>query len=306
MRTPSLPLLRETPNNCPVRPERSEAKSKDALFHRKGAPQAGIDQRFLRLALHLILFLLLHLILLQPAHSQDGPGNPSAQAPDDGPGLAAPTTRDAPYDPLEPFNDKVFEFNRGFDRVLLKPVAQGYAAVVPPPVQTGIHNAVENLDVVRKVVNNVLQGKPARAGREAARFVVNSTLGVAGLFDVAEKMGLASADQDMGITLGLHGLGHGAYLVLPLLPPTTVRDGAGTVADSLMNPLRWLAPYYVSLSIRGVGLVNTRARNMEAFEQLERSIDPYGAARNAYLQIRRRKLEQARSSAPGVPQPERP
>ena len=265
--------------------------------------------------LHLTLFLLLNLLLLQPAHSRDGPGNAGAQAPDgDGPSFAEPTTRDAPpttqgdapYDPLEPFNDKVFEFNRGFDRVLLKPVAQGYAAVVPPPVQTGIHNAVENLDVVRKVVNNVLQGKPATAGREAARFVLNSTLGVAGLFDVAEKMGLAPADQDMGITLGLHGLGHGAYLVLPLLPPTTVRDGVGTVADSLMNPLRWLTPDYVPLSITGVGLVNTRARNMEAFEQLERSIDPYGAVRNAYLQIRRRKLEQARSSAPGVPQPERP
>ena len=264
--------------------------------------------------LHLTLFLLLNLLLLQPAHSRDGPGNAAAQAPDgDGPSFAEPTTRDAPsttqrdapYDPLEPFNDKVFEFNRGFDRVLLKPVAQGYAAVVPPPVQTGIHNAVENLDVVRKVVNNVLQGKPATAGREAARFVLNSTLGVAGLFDVAEKMGLAPADQDMGITLGLHGLGHGAYLVLPLLPPTTVRDGVGTVADSLMNPLRWLTPDYVPLSITGVGLVNTRARNMEAFEQLERSIDPYGAARNAYLQIRRRKLEQARSSAPGVPQPKR-
>ena len=254
-----------------------------------------------------LLFLLLHVVLLQPAYSRDGSGNTAAQAPDgDRPSFAAPTTRDDPYDPLEPFNDRMFEFNRGFDRILLKPVARGYAAVVPPPVQNGIRNAIGNLDVVRKVVNNVLQGKPVRAGREAARFVVNSTLGVAGFFDMAERLGLETDDQDMGATLGLYGLGHGAYLVLPLLPVTTVRDGVGTVADSLMNPIRWLTPYYVPLSIRGVGLVNARALNREAFEQLERSIDPYGAARNAYLQIRRRKLEQARASAPRVLRPERP
>lgn len=261
-----------------------------------------------------LLFLLLHLVLLQPAYSRDGPGNTSAQAPDGdapsfaepNPSFADPPTRDAPYDPLEPFNDRMFEFNRGFDRILLEPVARGYAAVVPLPVQNGIRNAIGNLDVVRKVVNNVLQGKPVRAGREAARFVVNSTLGVAGFFDMAEKLGLEPDDQDMGTTLGLYGLGHGAYLVLPLLPVTTVRDGVGTVADSLMNPMRWLTPYYVPLSIRGVGVVNARALNREAFEQLERSIDPYGAARNAYLQIRRRKLEQARAPAPRVLRPERP
>ena len=261
-----------------------------------------------------LLFLLLHLFLLQPAYSQDGPGNTGAQAPDGdspsfatpGPGFEAPTTRDTPYDPLEPLNDKVFEFNRGFDRLLLKPVAQGYAAVVPPPVRNGIHNAIGNLDVVSKVVNNVLQGKPVKAGREVVRFVVNSTLGIAGFFDMAEKLGLDPSDQDMGTTLGLYGLGHGAYLVLPLMQMTTVRDGVGMAADSLMNPLGWLTPYYVPLSISGADLLNSRARNMEAFEQLERTIDPYGAARNAYLQVRRRKLEQARASAPRVLQPERP
>ena len=254
-----------------------------------------------------LVFLLLHLVLLQPAYSRDGSGNTGAQAPDgDRPSFAAPTTRDDPYDPLEPFNDRMFEFNRGFDRILLKPVARGYAAVVPTPVQNGIRNAIGNLDVVRKVVNNLLQGKPVGAGREAARFVVNSTLGVAGFFDMAERLGLETDDQDMGVTLGLYGLGHGAYLVLPLLPMTTVRDGVGTVADSLMNPMSWLTPDYVPLSISGVDLVNARALNREAFEQLERSIDPYGAARNAYLQIRRHKLEQARASASQVLRPERP
>ena len=233
-----------------------------------------------------VLLLLLPLTVPQPADAQVNTRDTS----DSG----ELSTRDTHYDPLESVNYRVFEFNSGFDAFVLKPVALGYGAVVPPPVQTGIHNAVDNLGVVRKVVNNLLQGKPLGAGRETARFLVNSTVGIAGLFDMADKMGLAPSDQDMGITLGLYGASHGAYLVLPLLPVTTVRDGLGTVADSLMDPLGWLTPFYVPLSIRVVGTVNSRSRNMDAFEALERSIDPYGALRNAYLQIRQHKLEQAR------------
>ena len=196
------------------------------------------------------LLLLLQLSLLQAACSQVEPGGPAVNGPAHG-AMDAPelTTRDTHYDPLEPFNYTMFEFNSGFDRFLLKPVAQGYAAVVPPPLQKGIRNAVHNLGVVRKVVNNVLQGKPEGAGRELARFLINSTVGVAGLFDMASELGLEPSDQDMGITLGLYGASHGAYLVLPLLPVTTVRDGVGTVADGLMDPLAWLTPFYVPLSI---------------------------------------------------------
>ncbi len=237
-----------------------------------------------------VLLLLLPLTVSEPADAQV-----NARDRSDSGELS---TRDAHYDPLESVNYRVFAFNSGFDALVLKPVAQGYAAVVPPPVQTGIHNAVDNLGVVRKVVNNLLQGKPLGAGRETARFFINSTVGIAGLFDMAEKMGLAPNDQDMGITLGLYGASHGAYLVLPLLPVTTVRDGLGTVADSLMDPLGWLTPFYVPLSIRVVDTVNSRARNMDAIEALERSIDPYGALRNAYLQIRQNKLDQARAAGP--------
>lgn len=241
-----------------------------------------------------VLFVLLPLTLQQPANAQGTADGPVQDTPDFG----ELSTRDTHYDPIESFNYRVFEFNSGFDRFVLKPVAQGYAAVAPPPVQTAIHNAIDNLGVVRKVVNNLLQGKPLKAGSEAARFVVNSTVGIAGLVDMADRMGLEPSDQDMGITLGLSGASHGAYLVLPLLPPTTVRDGLGTVVDSLMDPLGWLTPFYVPLSIRVAGTVNSRARNMDAFEELERSIDPYGALRNAYLQVRQRKLEQAGSEGP--------
>ena len=120
---------------------------------------------------------------------------------------------------------------------MLKPVAETYGSAVPLSVQTGVRNAVSNLDVVRKVVNNALQGKPVTASRELARFILNSTVGIAGIFDMASKFGLEPSDQDMGITLGFYGFSHGAYLVLPFLPATTVRDGLGTVADSLLNPL---------------------------------------------------------------------
>ena len=237
-----------------------------------------------------VLLLLLPLTMPQPAHAQVNGGDTSDSR--------ELSTRDTHYDPVESINYRVFEFNSGFDAFVLKPVAQGYDAVVPAPLQTGIRNAVDNLGVIRKVVNNLLQGKPLAAGRETARFLINTTLGIAGRFDVADEIGLAPSDQDMGITLGLYGASHGAYLVLPLLPVTTVRDGLGTVADSLMDPLAWLTPFYVPLSIRAVDTVNSRARNMDAFEELERSIDPYGALRNAYLQIRQHKLEEARAEGP--------
>ena len=248
------------------------------------------------------LVLLLYLILPHPVHSQvdaDARGPATAGGPlDDSSRSEELTTRDQHYDPLERFNDDIFEFNLGFDRLVLKPVAETYAAAVPRSVQTGIRNIVSNLDVVRKVVNNALQARPITASREVARFMLNSTVGIAGIFDMASKMGLEPSDQDMGITLGLYGFSHGAYLVLPLLPPTTVRDGLGTVADSLMNPLGYLTPSYVPWTVRATDAVNSRALNMEAYEQLELSIDPYGAARNAYLQIRQQKLKAARAAGP--------
>ncbi|MDE0032842.1 MAG: VacJ family lipoprotein [Deltaproteobacteria bacterium] len=209
--------------------------------------------------------------------------------------MGEPTTRDQHYDPLERINDDIFAFNSAFDHFVLEPVAKTYAAVVPLPAQTGIRNAANNLGVAKKAVNNLLQARPVAASREVARFIINSTVGIVGIFDMARKLGLEPSDQDMGITLGLYGISHGAYLVLPLLPPTTVRDGLGRVADSFMNPLSYFTPYYVPLSITVADTVNNRALNMKTYDALKLSIDPYGAVRNAYLQVRQRKLEAARS-----------
>ncbi|HEX7767307.1 MAG TPA: VacJ family lipoprotein, partial [Nitrospira sp.] len=144
------------------------------------------------------------------------------------------------YDPWEPLNTKVFEFNRQVDRWILKPVAQGYNFVMPNPVQIGISNFFYNLRFPPRFFNNIFQGKAKGAGIEVGRFLVNSTAGVGGFFDVAQHLDLKTPEEDTGQTLGFYGVGPGPYLVLPLLPPFTVRDFAGFLGDIALNPINWL------------------------------------------------------------------
>lgn len=192
------------------------------------------------------------------------------------------------YDPWEPFNERMFEFNRQLDRFLLKPVAKGYDYLLPDMVQKGVRNAFDNLGVVRRLANNLLQLKLPGATREAARFTINSTLGVAGLIDVAKDgLGIEPSDEDTGQTLGVYGIGQGPYLVLPFLTPLTVRDGIGYAADSAMNPLSFFIPIGATIGMRVTRIVNERSLNLDRFEQVEESVvDLYGAVRNGYLQRR--------------------
>lgn len=243
-----------------------------------------------------LLILLLSGLLLQPVNAQVDPlGEDTDAAVEVTPELVEQGAR-IEYDPWEPYNLRVFEFNRGFDRYVLKPVAQGYNFIVPDPLQRGFRNAADNLNVVRKVVNNSLQGKFLGAGKELTRFVINSTVGLAGLFDVAKDgLGIEPADQDMGITLGYYGVGPGPYLIVPILPPLTVRDGVGLAADTFMNPLVWLTPFYVPLGITTLETINNRSLNLGQIEKLEESsIDFYGAVRNAYLETRAQRVEEAK------------
>ena len=192
-------------------------------------------------------------------------------------------------DPWEPFNEKMFSFNHNvFDRFLLKPIATVWDVVLPDPAQRSVHNALDNLGVVRRLTNNLLQFKWTGAGREIARFTINSTLGVAGLFDVAKNgFGIQQSDEDTGQTLGVYGLGPGPYLVLPFLPVMTVRDGFGFAADAAMNPLNYFIPTGATLGIYGTDAVNERSLNLTTFEQVEESvIDLYSAVRDGYLQSR--------------------
>ncbi len=192
-------------------------------------------------------------------------------------------------DPWEAFNTKMFAFNLNVDRYVFKPIATGYDWILPDPVEEAIGNAFHNVGFVGRVVNNLLQGKGKGAGIEVARFVINSTLGVAGLFDVAQDgFGLdALDDEDTGQTLAVHGVKPGPYLVLPLLPPTTVRDGVGFIGDLALDPLNYVLPFSSQIATRGSENVNDRSLNLERFQGAEEAtLDVYAAVRDAYLQKR--------------------
>lgn len=198
-------------------------------------------------------------------------------------------------DPWEPFNEKMFWFNREvLDRFLLKPLATAWDFVLPDPVQKGIHNVFDNLAVVRRVVNNSLQAKWTGAAKEVARFTINSTVGVVGFFDVAKDgFGIEQSDEDTGQTFGVWGIGPGPYLVLPFLPPLTVRDGIGYAFDTAMTPYIYFIPWYANLAGTATNVVNERSINLDRFERVaESTVDLYGAVRNAYLQRRAAAIRQ--------------
>lgn len=215
-------------------------------------------------------------------------GASAAYALDEAEGTAA-REESLDQDPWESFNEPMFSFNRNvFDRFLLKPVAVVWDALLPNPVQRSIRNAMDNLGVVRRLVNNILQLKMEGTARELARFTINSTIGVAGLFDVAKDgFGIQQSDEDTGQTMGVYGVGPGPYLVLPFLPPLTVRDGIGLAADGAMNPLNYFIPFAATAGIYGTDAVNERSLNLDKFERVEETVvDLYSAVRNAYLQRR--------------------
>jgi phospholipid-binding lipoprotein MlaA len=193
------------------------------------------------------------------------------------------------YDPWEPFNETMFEFNRKVDRHVLKPVATGYDKVVPDEVQRMIANAFDNLGAPRRMVNSLLQRKWDGAMRELARFMVNSTVGVGGLFDMGRAAEIDKSREDFGQTLGFYGAGPGPYLVLPLMEPLTIRDGIGKVVDNFLEPLRYFIPFFwEGLALRIGELVNERSLNLELFQGFEETVvDMYSAVRHAYLERRR-------------------
>ena len=246
----------------------------------------------------------LPLLTVNVAYSKDGPDTVLVQAPADKEPAKADATAMAEssaaggafeYDPWEPFNEKMFWFNQEVvDRFVLKPVATAWDFVLPTPVQVGIYNVFDNLAVVRRVVSNALQLKFTDAAKEAARFTINSTIGVAGFFDVAKEIfGIEQSDQDMGLTFGFWGIGPGPFLILPFLPPLTVRDGIGYAFDVAMTPYNYFAPWYASLGSEVVEMVNDRSLNLDRFDRLaESTVDLYGAVRNAYLQKRAEAIRQ--------------
>ena len=195
------------------------------------------------------------------------------------------------YDPLESVNRATFAVNDAFDRALLKPVARGYRAVVPKPARTGVRNFLRNLRSPVNIANQVLQGDVEGAASDFTRMAINSTIGFGGLIDVAEDFGLPYEQEDFGQTLGVWGLDHGPYLVLPIIGPSSVRDTVGLVVDSYADPLRlylyntnqeeW---HYVRL---GATAIDRREELLEVLDELQKSsFDYYAAMRSTYVQHR--------------------
>ena len=198
------------------------------------------------------------------------------------------------YDPWERFNERIFTFNYNVDRYVLKPVARGYRAVVPERVQIMVANGFDNIGFVPRMVNSLLQGKVEGALRELSRFLVNSTLGVGGLFDAGKHAGLEPSREDFGQTLGVWGAGPGPYLVLPLMPPMTVRDGIGRGVDSFMDPLSYVLPFFWERLVMKVGeTVNERALNYDLFQGVEETtLDLYSSVRHFYLKRREQQIRE--------------
>jgi phospholipid-binding lipoprotein MlaA len=193
------------------------------------------------------------------------------------------------YDPWEPFNEKMFTLNYNLDKWVLKPVAKGYNFIMPDRLQQMIDSGFDNLNVVQRVVNNLLQWRPLGAGVELSRFLINSTLGIGGLFDIArQEFGLQKTRADFGQTLGIWGFGPGPFLILPILPPLTVRDGIGTAVDGAMDPLSYVLPFiWARLGMRIGHTINERSLNLDLYQGFEETtVDLYSAVRNGYLQRR--------------------
>jgi phospholipid-binding lipoprotein MlaA len=197
------------------------------------------------------------------------------------------------YDPWERFNRAMFDFNQRLDRRVLKPVAKVWNFVVPDLAQQSLANAFDNIAMPRRLINSLFQLKMKGAGLELARFFLNISMGVGGFFDVATELGVPRSDEDTGQTLGYYGVGPGPYLVLPFLPPLTVRDGFGYAADGAMQPISYVAPFAATVGMRGGQVINDRSLNLETFEEFEQmTFDLYSAVRNAYLQRRQRMIQE--------------
>ncbi len=203
-------------------------------------------------------------------------------------------------DCFEKVNRGIFGFNQVLDKIIFKPLAKGYR-MFPQPIRSGTSNVLSNLSNVVTVPNNILQGKFKDAGINSARLVINSTIGIAGIFDVASYYGLQKRDkEDYGQTFGVWGAGPGCYFVLPVLGPTTVRDSIGSLANvmggdawynvTVANDTRYFSEADYWASRLGAG-VDFRAKNLESFESLEKnSVDLYASVRSLYLQDRYRKI----------------
>lgn len=208
-------------------------------------------------------------------------------------------------DPLEPLNRTLFLVNDGLDTLLLRPAAEAYRIFIPPEVRTGVRNVLGNLRSPVILLNDVLQGETQRAGTTLGRFVLNTTLGVGGVFDVATGFGLPGHGEDFGQTLAVWGAEEGPYLFLPILGPSNPRDLIGTGVDAVSSPFAWISGdrWLDTLTAARIGLqaLDTREGLIEPLDALRQgSLDPYAALRSAYRQRRAAEIRNPEVSSPAA------
>jgi len=211
----------------------------------------------------------------------------------------------AQNDPWEPTNRAIFDFDIQIDHAVARPVAKFYRSAVPQPAREGIHNALTNLNSPVVFTNDVLQGDADKATDTFGRFVINSTVGVAGLVDMAAKMGIPGHDNDFGITLGKAGAAEGSYLVLPFVGPKPPRDLVGTGVDIAADPLTYMSWNNSTLYMMvraGLGVLDERAANIDVVQQIERSsIDFYATTRSLYRQNRAAQINGGKAPDENLP-----
>ena len=209
--------------------------------------------------------------------------------------LAGCATGGNPKDPWEPVNRKIYVFNDKLDSWVLKPIAQGYDAAAPLPVRTGVSNVFSNVEDVWIGLNNLLQGKPLWAASDLGRFMINTTLGIGGVFDVATEFGLDKHEEDFGQTLGVWGVGDGPYVMLPFFGPRTLRDTGGFVVDSLASPTGYISDIPARNVTRGLKVVSERADLLSAESALnDAALDRYSYLRDFYLSRRKSLIRDGR------------
>ncbi len=234
----------------------------------------------------------------QPAAAQSAGSAPP-------PMVEQPGTQDNFNDPLEDANRAVFDFNQSVDRIVLVPVAKTYRTVLPGPIRDSVHDFLRNLNEPIVFANDVLQARPDLAVNTVGRFVVNSTLGVAGLFDVATHVNLPYHSNDLGVTFAVWGIGEGPYLILPILGPSNVRDLAGQIGDSFADPGNIIASQnhvvWASFVRAGTAGIDARARNIETLADIEKtSLDYYATIRSLYRQRRAAQIRHEHTNLPNV------
>ncbi len=207
-------------------------------------------------------------------------------------------------DPLEPMNRKFYAVNSALDRYALHPVAVGYRDAVPETVRIHVHQVLSNLGNPAQFANDVLQAKPRKAGNTLMRLLINTTIGLGGVFDVASDWGFPDHDNDFGLTLAVWGMPHGPFLFLPVLGPSDPRDAVGYGANSALDPLTWISfggSATLGWTRFGVGAVDSRERVLDATDSIQKTaLDPYATYRSLYTQSRQSAVEAAQTDLPAT------